>query len=82
MRGAGLSFSASADLARNYPRPPVKAAFLPLLLKTRDRERAELYRDYVSNAFFAPTSMPGSARAAAVSELIEAFRFGSKVPFA
>jgi SAM-dependent methyltransferase len=85
MRGAGLSFAGSADLARNYPRPSVKAAFLPLLLKTRDRERAELYRDYVSNAFFrrdvfARTSACMARRAAGT--LIDAFRFGCKVPAA
>jgi SAM-dependent methyltransferase len=82
MRGAGLVFAGSADLARNYPRPSVKATFLPLLLKTRDRERAELYRDYVSNTFFRRDVF---ARAAAetrrrpVSTLLEASRFGCKV---
>ncbi len=85
MRGAGLSFAGSADLARNYPRPSVKAAFLPLLLKTRDRERAELYRDYVSNTFFRRDVYARAAAEtprAAVSTLLEAFRFGSKAPFA
>ena len=85
MRGTGLAFAGSADLARNYPRPSVKAAFLPLLLKTRDRGRAELYRDYVGNTFFRRDVF---ARAAAcmsrraVGPLLEAFRFGCKVPTA
>jgi SAM-dependent methyltransferase len=85
MRGAGLSFAGSADLARNYPRPSVKAAFLPLLLKTRDRERAELYRDYVSNTFFRRdvfARIDADAPRRPVSPLLEEFRFGSKVPFA
>jgi SAM-dependent methyltransferase len=85
MRGAGLSFAGSADLARNYPRPSVKAAFLPLLLKTRDRERAELYRDYVSNTFFRRdvfARIDAEAPRRPVSKLLEEFRFGSKVPFA
>jgi SAM-dependent methyltransferase len=84
MRGAGLGFAGSADLARNYPRPSVKAAFLPLLLKTRDRERAELYRDYVSNTFFRRDvfARPADAPRQPVGALLESFRFGSKVPFA
>jgi SAM-dependent methyltransferase len=84
MRGAGLGFAGSADLARNYPRPSVKAAFLPLLLKTHDRERAELYRDYVSNTFFRRDVFARAAEAPRrpVSASLEAFRFGSKVPFA
>jgi SAM-dependent methyltransferase len=83
MRGAGLGFAGSADLARNYPRPSVKASFLPLLLKTRDRERAELYRDYVSNIFFRRDVFARAAEAPRppVSALLQSFRFGSKVPF-
>jgi SAM-dependent methyltransferase len=85
MRGAGLSFAGSADLARNYPRPSVKAEFLPLLLKTRDRERAELYRDYVSNVFFRRDVFAKPVEGAArrnVAELLAAVPFGSKLPFA
>jgi SAM-dependent methyltransferase len=83
MRGAGLTFAGSADLARNYPRPSVKAAFLPLLLKTRDRERAELYRDYLSNTFFRRDVYVKAVVDAprATSHLLEAFAFGSKLPF-
>jgi SAM-dependent methyltransferase len=82
MRGAGLTFAGSADLARNYPRPSVKAAFLPLLLKTRDRERAELYRDYLSNTFFRRDVFARTAACISrrpVSTLLEGFRFGCKV---
>jgi SAM-dependent methyltransferase len=85
MRGAGLEFAGSADLARNYPRPSVKAAFLPLLLKARDRERAELYRDYVTNAFFRRDVFVKPVANAArrnVAELLAAVRFGSKLSFA
>jgi len=85
MRGAGLEFAGSADLARNYPRPSVKAAFLPLLLKARDRERAELYRDYVANAFFRRDVFVKPVANAArrnVAELLAAVPFGSKLPFA
>jgi SAM-dependent methyltransferase len=81
MRGAGLAFAGSADLARNYPRPSVKAAFLPLLLKARDRERAELYRDYVSNTFFRRDvfARAGETRRRPVGTLLETLRFGCKV---
>jgi SAM-dependent methyltransferase len=85
MRGAGLTFAGSADLARNYPRPSVKAEFLPLLLKTRDRERAELYRDYISNAFFRRDVFVKPVEGALrrnVAELLAAVPFGSKLPFA
>ncbi len=84
MRGAGLAFAGSADLARNYPRPSVKAQFLPLLLKARDRERAELYRDYVSNAFFRRDVFVKAAEPLprrATTQLLEPFPFGSKLPF-
>ena len=85
MREAGLAFAGSADLARNYPRPSVKAAFLPLLLKTKDRERAELYRDYIGNTFFRRdvfVSAPDDAPRRAATALLAAHAFGSKVPFA
>ncbi len=84
MRGAGLTFAGSADLARNYPRPSVKAEFLPLLLKARDRERAELYRDYVTNAFFRRDVFVKAAEPLprrAVPLLLEALPFGSKLRF-
>jgi len=85
MHDAGLAFTGSADLSRNYPRPSVKAAFLPLLLKTRDRERAELYRDFLNNAFFRRDVFVKADEAAPrrpVTGLLEPFAFGSKVPFA
>jgi SAM-dependent methyltransferase len=85
MRERGLAFAGSADLARNYPRPSVKATFLPLLLKSRDRERAELYRDFLNNAFFRRdvfVKAPEDAPRRPVTGLLEPFAFGSKVPFA
>src|SRR6266851_9401312 len=82
MRGAGLAFAGSADLARNYPRPSVKAAFLPLLLKARDRERAELYRDYVTNAFFRRDVFVRPVKGAARRNVPELLVLGNQIaPF-
>src|SRR5260221_12574671 len=84
MRGAGLTFPGSADFAGKSPRPSGMAEFLPLLLKTRDRERAELYRDYVSNVFFRRDVFVKGAEPLprrAPPQLLEPFPFGSKLPF-
>ncbi|MBV8471806.1 MAG: methyltransferase regulatory domain-containing protein, partial [Alphaproteobacteria bacterium] len=83
MRETGLAFVGSATLGQNYPRPSVKAEFLPLLLKEKDRERAELYRDYTNNTFFRRDVF---ARIAAdtprreVLPLLEPISFGTSVP--
>jgi SAM-dependent methyltransferase len=84
MREAGLAFVGSASLGQNYPRPSVSIEFLPLLLKEKDRERAELYRDYINNSFFrrdifakVPTGTPRQD----VTQLLDSISFGTSVPF-
>jgi SAM-dependent methyltransferase len=83
MRETGLAFVGSASLGQNYPRPSVRAEFLPLLLKEKDRERAELYRDYTNNSFFRRdvfARMPSDAPRQDVVTLLEAVSFGTSVP--
>jgi SAM-dependent methyltransferase len=83
MREADLAFVGSASLAQNYPRPSVKAEFLPLLLKEKDRERAELYRDYTNNTFFRRDvfgRMPSDTPRLDVAKLLETVPFGTSVP--
>ncbi len=83
MRNSGLAFVGSATLGQNYPRPSVKAEFLPLLLKEKDRERAELYRDYTNNSFFRRdifARMPTGAPRQDAAQLLETVSFGTSVP--
>jgi SAM-dependent methyltransferase len=83
MRGIGLSFAGSADLAKNFARSSVRSELYPLVVKERNRERAELYRDYANNTFFRRdvfVRRPEDAPREDPRRLIAAFPFGSKVP--
>ena len=83
MRGIGLSFAGSADLAKNFARSSVKSELYPLVAKERNRERAELYRDYANNTFFRRDVFVRRAEDAPREDprrLLAAFPFGAKVP--
>jgi SAM-dependent methyltransferase len=83
MRSAGLDYVGSAELPRNFPRASIKAEFLPPLLKEKDPERAELYRDYVLNTFFRRDVfgkvLQGGERRPSL-ERFSQFPFGARIP--
>jgi SAM-dependent methyltransferase len=80
MRGSGLDFVASCDIAKNFPRLSVKAEFLPMLLKEKDRERAELYRDYANNTMFRRDVFAKPRETSATPASLEGTPFGAKIP--
>ena len=78
-----LPLSAAPRWGRTTRGPRSRLEFLPLLLKEKDRERAELYRDYINNTFFRRdvfARMPSDAPRHEVTKRLEGVAFGTSVP--